>query len=337
MNDDLIRASIPALARLSRPAASIRLGIGRIWSGQAGDYQSPFRGRGMEFDESRLYQPGDDVRNIDWRVTARTGKPHTKLFREERERPVFVWVDLRAPMHFATRGKYKSVRAAELAALVAWSAVAAGDRVGGVIFSDREHHELKPQRGKRAALRLLSRLAHDPGWSSVAPDGRDAQPRKPAAPVAGHYASAAPGPDAAGQAAGRALLRLRRVTRPGSLIFLISDFRLLDEQARKQLSLLNRHNEVVMLFVYDWLEQTLPPPGRYRLGDGQRETLLNTADTGAVRRYEQQFQERLADLSQLAGTNRILLLRCRTDDEPVSILINGLRQPPGCATRRFAA
>ena len=88
----------------------------------------------MEFDESRLYQPGDDIRNMDWRVTARTGKPHTKLFREERERPVFVWVDYRAPMFFATQGVFKSVFVARMAALIAWNAVQQGDRIGGLIF-----------------------------------------------------------------------------------------------------------------------------------------------------------------------------------------------------------
>ena len=117
----------------------------------------------MEYDESRLYQPGDDIRNIDWRVTARTGKPHTKLFREERERPVHVWVDLRAPMFFATRGKYKAVRAAELASLFAWTACQQGDRIGGIVFSDNSHHELKPQRGKSAVLRLIKFMVEAPG------------------------------------------------------------------------------------------------------------------------------------------------------------------------------
>ena len=97
---------------------------------------------------------------MDWRVTARTGKPHTKVFREERNRPVFVWLDLRRPMLFATRGAFKAVRAAEIAALVAWSAVANGDRLGGLVFSETEHHELRPALGARAALRLLPDRLH---------------------------------------------------------------------------------------------------------------------------------------------------------------------------------
>ena len=300
--DDPVRVSIPALVGLSRSAASIRLGSGRILSRQSGDYQSPFRGRGMEFDESRLYQPGDDIRNIDWRVTARTGKPHTKLFREERERPVFVWIDLRAAMHFATRGKYKSVIAAELAAMIAWSALNNGDRVGGVIFSDKEHHELKPQRGKTAVLRLINRIVNHTAWLEPTAEETDKQ------------------------SLGYALLRLRRVARPGSLIFLISDFRHLDADAEVQLSRLSKHNEAVMLFVHDRLEKALPPAGRYKVSDGGREFLVDTFNHHLVRQYQQQFQTRSDQLLRLSKSNRMILLPCMTDDEPLSVLIDGIHR-----------
>lgn len=298
---DPIRVSVPALVGLSRAAVSVRLGRGRILSRQSGDYQSPFRGRGMEFDESRLYQPGDDIRNIDWRVTARTGKTHTKLFREERERPVFVWLDLRTPMHFATRGRYKSVLAAQLAALIAWSALNNGDRVGGVIFSEHDHHELKPRRGKTAVLRLINRIANDVAWTRPASRGGDRRSLE------------------------HALQRLRRVARPGSLVFLISDFRELDSQAQIPLARLSRHNEVAMLFVYDQLEEELPPPGRYRVLDGGREFLLDTSDSHLAGQYQQQFRARLDRLQQLSAGNSIRLLPCRTDAEPLSVLLSGLK------------
>ena len=307
---DPTRVSVPGLVGLSQAAASIRLGRGRILSRQSGDYQSPFRGRGMEFDESRLYQPGDDIRNIDWRVTARTGKTHTKLFREERERPVFVWLDLRRPMHFATRGRYKSVLAAQLGALIAWSALYNADRVGGVIFSEQEHHELKPRRGKAAVLRLINRIVHDPSWS---------HPPSPAADT---------------HSLEHALQRLRRVARPGSLVFLISDFRHLDAQAQIPLARLCQHNEVAMLFVYDRLEQELPPPGRYRVSDGNREFLVDSADSRLSGQYQQRFQARREQLQQLSLSNRILLLPCRTDAEPLSLLLSGLK--PGRRSRLAA-
>lgn len=298
---DPTRVSVPDLVGLGRAAASIRLGRGRILSRQSGDYQSPFRGRGMEFDESRLYQPGDDIRNIDWRVTARTGKTHTKLFREERERPVFVWLDLRRPMHFATRGRYKSALAAQLGALVAWSALHNGDRVGGVIFSEQEHHELKPQRGKAAVLRLINRIVNDPSWTLPPTPAADTHSLEPA------------------------LQRLRRVARPGSLVFLISDFRQLDAQAEIPLARLCQHNEVAMLFVHDRLEQELPPPGRYRLSDGGRDFLLDSSDSRLSSQYRQRFQARLQRLQQLSVANRMLLIPCRTDAEPLSLLLGGLK------------
>ncbi len=127
----------------------------------SGGHLSPYKGRGVEFDESRPYQPGDDLRTIDWRVTARTGKPHTKVFREERNRPVFVWLDLRRPMLFATRGEFKGVRAAEMAALIAWSAVAHGDRLGGLVFSESEHHELRPALGAARGAAFAAGGLHD--------------------------------------------------------------------------------------------------------------------------------------------------------------------------------
>ena len=116
---ELISVSLKTLIDLAKPAATLKLQHTQLRSLQSGGYVSRFKGRGMEFDEARLYQPGDDIRSIDWRVTARTGKAHTKLYREERERPVFVSVDNRSAMHFATRGVFKSVLATKLAGLLA--------------------------------------------------------------------------------------------------------------------------------------------------------------------------------------------------------------------------
>lgn len=297
---EAVRVSVASLVRLNRYAASVPIRGRRVRASQGGNYLSPFRGRGMEFDESRLYLPGDDIRNIDWRVTARTGKVHTKLFREERERPVFLWLDLRASMHFATHGCFKAVQASRLAALIAWSAVHHGDRVGAVLFSEQVHHELKPRRGRAGALQFINQLAAHPAW---------------------HDESTAIPDDAA---AGRALMRLRRVARPGSLVFLISDFRYLDETAEVQLLHLARHNDVAMVHVHDMLEEQLPPPGRYRLTDGRREILLDTTDRDWVRRYRQRFLEHRERLQRLARKGHIRLLDCSTEADPLSILKTGL-------------
>lgn len=153
--NELVSTNLKMLINLAKPAANLKLFRSGIRAQQSGGYLSRTKGRGMEFDEVRPYQPGDDIRSIDWRVTARTDKTHTKLFREERERPVFISVDYRASMQFATRGVFKAVQAAKLAALLAWVAQRQGDRIGGQIFTDNSCRELKPQSGKQAVLHFL--------------------------------------------------------------------------------------------------------------------------------------------------------------------------------------
>ena len=161
------RIELAELIRLKPVGESLKVGTLRVRADDAGGHLSRLKGRGVEFDESRPYQPGDDLRTMDWKVTARTGKPHTKVFREERDRPVVLWLDLRRPMFFATKGVFKAVRAAQTAALVAWSAVANGDRLGGLIFSDSEHIELRPRLGRRAALRLLRVISDAAFWDTA--------------------------------------------------------------------------------------------------------------------------------------------------------------------------
>ena len=201
----------------------------------------------MEFDEARLYQPGDDVRNIDWRVTARTNKPHSKVFREERERPVLLWVDFRAPMFFGTRQCFKSVLAAKLGAILGWKSLQQGDRLGGLIFSEQHHLELRPGRGKSAVLKLIQQLStfsHRQGsHANAIQDGK--------------------------RSSEHALKRLLHVAHPGSLIYLISDFRHLSSQFESTLSRLTRHNELELIHVYDPLEAQLPAAGFYRVTDGK--------------------------------------------------------------------
>lgn len=297
--NERVQINVPVLVQLNRFASGIKLKTGQILARQSGDYQSAFKGRGMEFDESRLYQPGDDIRNIDWRVTARTGKAHTKLFREERERPVFVWVDLRKPMFFATRGRFKSVMAARLASLLAWSANQHGDRIGGVIFSESVHHELKPQRGKAGVLKLINQLVKHPSWQHELVKTID------------------------NKAGVKALARLLNVARPGSLIFLISDFRNLDDTAVSLISRMSRHNDVLMLFIYDQLEKQLPAAGHYRVSDGTEEVVVDTYDKQRVEGYKHRFIDHIERLRLLSRKHRIHFLSCSTEDDPAAVLQAG--------------
>ncbi len=296
-----VRVELPDLLRLRGAGEALQLGAPRVHAASAGGHLSPFKGRGVEFDESRPYQPGDDLRTIDWRVTARTGKPHTKVFREERNRPVFVWLDLRPPMLFATRGAYKAVRAAQLAALIAWSAVANGDRLGGLVFSANEHHELRPAPGRRAVLRLLQRSCAASFWEPAAEPSRvDAD-------------------------AGRALARLARVARPGSVLFLLSDFRALGADAERHLRQLAGHCDLTLVHVFDPVEAELPPPGRYRIESAGRSFAIETQDAGLRRRYHERFEARRALLRGLARLPAIDLIECPTQAEPAGVLAERYR------------
>lgn len=273
----------------------------QVRSSQSGGYLSRIRGRGMEFAEVRGYQPGDDVRSIDWRVTARSGKPHTKLFQEERERPVLLAVDYRRPMFFATRGCFKAVQASKLAALLAWRALEQGDRIGAFLFSEDRHVELRPQLGKAGVLTLLRQLVADPAWQR--PLHQPFEPR---------------------QRLAQTLMRLRRVARPGSLILLLSDFAQWDEQVEKQLSLLARHNDLGLLFCYDPLEADLPPAGSYRVSDGQRDLTMSTLDRTGRQAYQQRFVAHRQRIEQFCRQHGSLFLACASDDQPLDALRRGL-------------
>ncbi len=295
-----VQVTVPELIALNSNTAILRKRPRRPKATQSGDYSSSLKGRGMEFDESRLYQAGDDIRNMDWRVTARTGKPHTKLFREERERPVFVWVDYRAPMFFASRGVFKSVFVAKTAALIAWNAIQQGDRIGGLIFSEQEHHELKPGQGKQGVLHLIRRLVSHPAWQGYSDQVTDIDPDDPTTIK-------------------KSLKRLNRLVRPGSLVYMLSDFRGI-EGAYTELSRLSKHCEVVMLPIHDVLEEQLPANGMFRLSQNDQELVINTHNKSNVDLYRQQFNDHNEFLQQIANRYQMHLINCLTTDDPIKKL-----------------
>lgn len=290
-----VSVSQAGLIQLNAPARAIALDVMRVKSLQTGAYVSHFRGRGMEFDESRPYQPGDDPRSIDWRVTARSSTAYTKLFREERERPVLVVTDLRSNMHFATRGCFKSVNACRASALLAWAAHHRGDRLGGIIFGDTTHRELKPRLGRRAALRFVHQLADHPDWQNSSEIER-AEPFT------------------------QAMSSLRRVARPGSLVVVVSDFIGFSRSAQSYLSSVARHNEVLAVFMHDPLEQQLPPPGRYRIVSQDDEMAIDTYAAAARRDYANEFAQRKHDLEAFCQRYGVHLMPMSTDDDPVATL-----------------
>ena len=265
----------------------------RVHSLLAGGERSPFKGRGIDFEESRRYQPGDDVRLMDWRVMARTNEPYLKVFREERERPVFMVVDTRRAMRFGTRVAFKSVIAAHAAAILGWASLDRGDRVGAVVFSDIDHVELRPRGGRTGVLKLLNLLVQ---MNSTSPPM--VQPH-----------------DSSLSLFQLALNRVTKTARPGSLIFLLSDFREWDEQAKNSLIRLSHHHEIVALLVYDQLEQEAPPPGLYPVTDGIQMGILNTKAAKTNQSYSDQFRQRYEDVRRMCLTHGIGFIPLGTHDD----------------------
>ena len=290
-------AQLDALISLRFPARQLKLARrNRALSALAGPNKSNFRGRGIDFEEVRNYQPGDDIRTIDWRVTARTGSAHTKLFREERERPVLVVVDQRNTMFFGSSHCFKSVLACQLGSLVAWSALDGGDRVGGLVFNEQEHREIRPRRSRRTVLALLSELAAYNGALPIAQT------------------------DAADTFA-YMLNNLRRIARPGSSLFLVSDFRGADtEHARELLFQLSQHTEITAIKCSDPMETKLPRAGQYAVTDGRRRSELNTADRQLRQDYRARFEAREDRLASDMLRLGIPLLQARTDLPPFRLL-----------------
>ncbi len=293
------------LIALRHQAELMQRFIPRLLSSRSGSYQSHLRGRGMEFDEVRPYSAGDDVRTIDWRVTARSGKVHTKLYREEREHAVILAVDLQQSMHFATRGIFKSVFAAQLAALLAWQALKQGDRLGGMVFSDNEHLEVRPQSGRAAVLSFLFQIANHGSWRLQQ--------------------------NVAHQFSGMAdlLTRLRRVARPGSQVTLISDFFDLEKSDLHHLRELARHCDLRFISLYDRLEAKLPDPGNYMMTDGDRWLNFNTEGRAVRERYHARFVARRELILDICQRYSISLIEATTVDDPLELL-----QKPWAIRRR---
>ncbi len=270
----------------------------RSIAGISGLHLSKIRGRGIDFEEFRPYQAGDDIRLIDWRATARTGRAVTKVFREERERPVIIAVDQCSSMFFGSQVAFKSVIAAQAAALFCWLAIDNGDRVGGLVFSDTDASLARPKRSRRSALHLLNQIfTFNQKLNAKKEHTPDSEPQA---------ADFKPG-------LAHALGQIRRITKPGSTLYVISDFATLDETALQYLNQLSRHNNVVCCMVYDALEESLPTPGVYSITDGSSKGSINTHSSKARSRYKQQFEERVATIESDLERLKIRLIKLRTN------------------------
>lgn len=304
--------TLEELIALRFPARQLKLSRRkRALSVLAGPNTSNFRSRGIDFEEVRSYQPGDDVRTIDWRVTARTGNAHTKVFREERERPLLIVVDQRNSMFFGSRHCFKSVQAAHLASLVAWSALEAGDRVGGLIFNGYTSREISTRRSRKNVLGVLSEIVRYNNGLPMSPHGQGNTGSLQAneAGVAGETGF------------GDMLQNLRRIARPGTRLFIISDFQgATAPQAAEELFELSKHTELVALRCTDPLEAELPQAGTYAVTDGTSRSELHTADKILRREYASTFLEQQTQLGQMLLRRGVPLINASTEEAPYTVL-----------------
>lgn len=254
----------------------------------AGGYESTFRGRGMEFDEVREYQPGDEVRLIDWNVTARTGRPHIKRLIEERELTVLLAVDLSRSMAFGSV-RLKQQVAAELCAVLAFSAIKHQDRVGLLLFSDRVERFIPPAKGSRHALRVIRDVL------SIRPKGIGTDI-----------------PDA--------LEYLTRLIRRRAVVFLISDF--VGPPMRHALRLANRRHDLIALHLVDPRQEAMPPIGWVRMEDAEteRQVLLDTSrpsGRAAIERWAREHREQVIEACRSSGVDRVEIRTDRPYVEPL--------------------
>jgi len=269
---------------------------GKVSTHQFGSNRSVFRGSGIEFDEARVYQPGDDVKAIDWRVTARTGTVHTKLFHEERARPVLVLVDCRAMMHFGSQVRFKSVMAAQIAAMLCWVGIDGGDRIGGFVLGRHGMQSFPMTRNRSGMLTFLNGI-------SAATRGQQ-----------GDGSSAAEVP------LQRALRQLRHASRPGTLLFIVSDFSDFDTPAEHELKRLALRGHVTNILVYDRLDAALPARGDYRVSDGASVIALPGLGSTQLHDYQQAFRGRRERLETLSRQRRMAFMALATGADPHTVL-----------------
>jgi uncharacterized protein (DUF58 family) len=283
-------------SELIRKVRRIQIHTSRVTSeALAGTYHSAFRGRGVEFEEVRPYVVGDDVRTIDWNVSARAGAPHVKQFREERELCVMLAVDLSGSLDFGTRSQFKREMVAEMAATIAFSAIRNGDKVGLLAFTDRVERFVPPRKGTRHVLRIVRELL------ALRPQGT-------------------------GTRIGEAIDEVTRIVRKRSVLFVISDF--MDTGWERSMSVARGRHDVIPVVVRDAAEDSLPAVGLLELEDPETgETLvLDTADRGVRARFAAAAAEDRAALQQAFRRMRMDAVEVQTGGDFVKPLAEVFRR-----------
>lgn len=299
-------ADLDHLLRLQAQARTLQLpSARRALRQRRGSHHSPRQGRGMSLAEIRPYQAGDDVRRIDWRVTARRQEAHTRVYEEERERPVLVLTDLSPTLFYASEGSYKQVRAAELASLLAWVAHGSGDQAGGIVFGGRiATAVIRPSRRRRSVMTLLSALAEN-------------QRRHPETDKT-----------TTDNPLNEALTEARRIAHTGSRVFILSDFATLDEDSRALLAGLAMHNQVTAVVIADPLDERLPDQGHYAVSGPAGVLWFDGSDAALQQAWQDSARSRQTALRNMFRQTGVTGLSLYTREQPLAVM-HGLTSAGG--------
>jgi uncharacterized protein (DUF58 family) len=257
----------------------------------SGEYNSAFKGKGMSFSEVRSYQYGDDVRNIDWNVTARTGEPHVKIFEEERELTVMLLLDLSGSSFFGTKNGFKSDILLEISALLSFSAINNNDKVGAIIFTDRIEKFIPPKKGKQHILYIIRELIN------IQPAGKKTN-------------------------IGNALRYFSNVIKRRSICFLITDF--MDEDYQTSLKVASRKHDLIAIRLFDPMEEKLPQAGILPIIDNEtgKKIWLDTSSPLVQRKFNEEERRKMNYLEKVIRSSQANLVTISTNSDYVKILMD---------------
>ena len=286
-----LSASLEELMAMRRYVAYVR-GFRRkmSFSREAGDIKSAFKGRGMELEEIRSYNFGDDIRDIDWRVTARKDSPYTKIYNEEKDHEIYAWVDLSAPMLFGTKKELKAVTVSKIAALLGWLALENKDRFGCVIFDGAESWLFKPQNNRAHLLAVLKKL-------SALGEAVLSRPRAESGEMA------------------KSLKMLEQNAKNKAAVFVLSDFNGADEAIQKQLAALSKKSRLYLVNVFDVLEENPPKAGEYMAEYAGKRLIFDSSPKPYKQDYQTYFAAKRKALKDFCRHFGCQLVEFRTDWE----------------------
>lgn len=299
-NDNRIAVSLAQLRALEFKARGFsflpRQPVQSILTGRHG---SRLRGRGLNFEELRHYRPGDDIRSMDWKVTNRTGKPHVRVYTEERERHVHLLVDQRVSMFFGSQTAMKSVVAAEIAALAAWRVLSSGDRLGGLIFDDHDCYTIPPRRSRDSVLHMLSRLV-----------------KTNAALTAGQPSNA--------PQLNLAMDNLARRLSHDALVIYIGDGFGWDDRSDELLKQMSMHNDVIVINIFDPAEVELPRLDELVVSDGEMQIAVSGNRELLDERFRASYNEHVEHMHTVLQRYGLPLITVDCAQDPVGQLLQAL-------------